>query len=510
MCGIVGVAAAFTMSVKDKDFFKDALFCDQLRGKDSTGIIAVPKDAADEVETFKKAYPAGDFMQLARARAMYDFNSDPRVLIGHNRAATKGLVVHENAHPFTHGNITMVHNGTLKQYAKLPGYTNYAVDSALLCRGISELGIQETVDRITGAYALVWWDAGDRTLNFLRNKERPLSIGNTVTGNNLYFASEMGMLEWISERQGIDLADVVSLTPDQHLKINVNGLAFSPVVTEVKKVATVIVRPVYTPPAQHGNKGGTVTSITAKEKLTRDAPPEVRPSPDENLQAHIYKFLPYKGDINLGVMKGITVTKAYMAVELHNTRIEDFIVGKYGFKVLSCVWAEKSGEWKVRGIGAGIVSEVTVTEKKPGGPDADAIRVEEDRRKKALEGIEERVSGLLQGVRLPKEGGFVPLHNDDLEADAFDSYGTTMDMYGDYTIPWEDDHSFDIAGPFGSQVTEKEFNQLTNCGCAVCCCDIDIVDAEDITWKDFQTPICAACEAEELFEREDSKSATIN
>ena len=200
MCGIVGRAGSLT--VKDEQFFKVLLLLDWFRGQDSTGVAAVTRRGA--VSTLKIS---DDPIMLMNH---VDFDSTivglvDAIWIGHNRASTIGATTRANAHPFTHGPITGVHNGTLEKDSleeireRLPEV--YGTDSETIFAHIAKYGVEDTVPRLSGAWALVWYDASDSSLNMIRNDQRPLYTCELKRGSNhlLTWASEHKMIVAASE-----------------------------------------------------------------------------------------------------------------------------------------------------------------------------------------------------------------------------------------------------------------------------------------------------------------------
>lgn len=225
MCGLV-FAGSNTMGTRDVDFFERLLYCDIIRGDHSTGVFAGYHHFAGEpyeIRIRKAAVPADVFIRASRkelgrgdskeslweevkvdkrknpANNTLTVTKHPKFLVGHNRYATMGEIVDSNAHPFQHGAVTLVHNGTLNNQSLLPDHTRFKVDSENVAHAINVEGIEETIKKLNGAYTLIWHDARDNTLNFLRNKDRPFHFAETTTGD-WFGASEEDMLMWLMER----------------------------------------------------------------------------------------------------------------------------------------------------------------------------------------------------------------------------------------------------------------------------------------------------------------------
>lgn len=173
MCGIVGLIGD-TSSIAARNMFKMMLFFDTIRGKDSTGVIRVESNG--EVSTVKDAVTAERFLEYRTVDNFLSPRNDAAALIGHNRAATVGGVNPNNAHPFTYGDITMVHNGTLRNEHVLTKYREFDVDSEMFTAEIDIQGLEKTISEVKGAYAIVYHDKRDNTVNILRNSERPLHM----------------------------------------------------------------------------------------------------------------------------------------------------------------------------------------------------------------------------------------------------------------------------------------------------------------------------------------------
>lgn len=227
MCGIVGFISNEKLKnwTNRRDFFKQALITDVIRGYHSTGVFGMfaknkHKGAA---VSYKKAVDPITFWDIREA-GQYLYNVDDfQCLFGHNRQATKGDVNHVNAHPFSHGPITGVHNGTLRSANGLKNFYDFDVDSEALIYNIAELGPEETFAKADGAFAVVWVDERDRTIHLIRNDERPLAIGRNEAGS-MFVASEKDMLKWIANRNYISFEEILVLKPGIEMIVDADNV----------------------------------------------------------------------------------------------------------------------------------------------------------------------------------------------------------------------------------------------------------------------------------------------
>lgn len=195
MCGIIGVFGQITH--KEETVFKQMLEVDSLRGRHSTGVVKVTYDGT--VSTKKKAVDGMDFVKLEGNWITQGTN---KVLIGHNRWATKGAVNDVNAHPFTHKHIHGVHNGTLTTQMGLKDQHKFEVDSDNIFYDIAHGSVEKTVPNLRGAFAIALYDELNSAVKVFRNSQRELAMATVNNGRTVIIASEYMMLEWVLMRNG--------------------------------------------------------------------------------------------------------------------------------------------------------------------------------------------------------------------------------------------------------------------------------------------------------------------
>jgi hypothetical protein len=199
MCGLVTVinkqANGFTNT--QLEVFEHLLYIDVVRGEDATGVFGITNGGA--VLIAKDSIQSADFLRTPEydkiRRRMW---GSGRALVGHNRKATRGAISDENAHPFwVKDEVILVHNGTM--YGDHKKHADVEVDSHAIAHVLHETtDVEEALNKINAAYALIWYDTRTKYLNFVRNSERPLHW--VETDDAWYITSEAAMLRYVVDR----------------------------------------------------------------------------------------------------------------------------------------------------------------------------------------------------------------------------------------------------------------------------------------------------------------------
>jgi len=216
MCGIVGVSGA--ISNKEKKAFQDMLIFSQVRGEHSTGVASVMSGNTGQTFMCKTI---GRPDQMIDYDKRYDKVVDygRKFILGHNRYATTGKISLKNAHPFNFENIVGCHNGTIPEYRLKElkkGPEDYGTDSETVLANINEYPLKDVFKRLGGAWAFVWHDRRDNSLNFYRNDQRDLYYCYSKDRKTLFWASEAGFLKAALARNGIEIGELFDVTPDFH------------------------------------------------------------------------------------------------------------------------------------------------------------------------------------------------------------------------------------------------------------------------------------------------------
>src|SRR5438552_12817080 len=190
------------------------------RGAESTGLALIRHGKEKELpEVYKDSLPASDFCRRPWVERAFHHMDDYSIAIGHTRSATRGLnLIAKNAHPFQYNFITLVHNGTIDNaYDIIPHLdrpNDVTVDSDIITLAMGRLGPKEdervVLYKLRGAFALVWHNTRDGSLNIARNDKKPLFFCYLKNENSMFWTSEYTLLCHLLERRGLKIEGKVS------------------------------------------------------------------------------------------------------------------------------------------------------------------------------------------------------------------------------------------------------------------------------------------------------------
>jgi len=251
MCGLVSVITKGKngFSQKEVEAFSQLLYIDQVRGRDGTGIIYNVKKNKAHVRTLKAAYKSSIFVETKEYKeAERTLFNESNFVIGHNRAATKGKINVDCTHPFREDHITLVHNGTLYEHNSLD--KDAVNDSHAICSSMAKIGYKETLKKIDGAFALIWFDTKERSLFLCRNIQRPLSIVECTTC--FIIASEPNMAQFVANRNSLKVIKTIEVEPKKVFKFNLEDMTKWE--EEAVEYRPFYIAPTHTAPTYEGDK----------------------------------------------------------------------------------------------------------------------------------------------------------------------------------------------------------------------------------------------------------------
>lgn len=227
MCGLVGVFG--NIGPKEKAAFKWLLIFDTVRGEHSTGVLSVGKN--HEINIYKElGVPANLFEKYAEEFPSGSYKQETTLLMGHNRFATQGKIIAENAHPFEFEHVVGAHNGTVSSWdsKNLHNQHLYEIDSQKIYSQLNFDGDTQSLwsvleDHAQSAASLSYWDKRDNSFNLLRNSQRPMYVSLSTDGKTLFYASEAWMLQVVLERVGLKASKPEATEVHNHYKFVARG-----------------------------------------------------------------------------------------------------------------------------------------------------------------------------------------------------------------------------------------------------------------------------------------------
>lgn len=519
MCGIVGFITNETKKweIDRSKFLRQGLIIDTLRGDDSTGVFAVGHEELykDDKSAFwlKKLGGGHEFVECADYyKSMYD-TEDYFAAIGHNRAATVGGVDTSTAHPFQVGPITLVHNGTLTSTFGLPSPMrsitikgkSIKVDSHAIAYNLAHHDTEEVLSKLNGAFALVWHDARDDTINVIRNSQRPLHMALSTQQDTLYMMSEAEMLFMLGRRLRLGLSNIYYPRPGQLLKYHKGSDLSKPEVKTIQ-LASDYYSGTYRGAHNYNRnrkqkKADKKASKGKKQGKDGESEGERRPlSPAPHLTDNTVFVGGYKREVPDLLQEALLEYDLMVEFrlpfvpqsKLRNKRsltITGKLDGKYE-AILYCQ-SQASGNlmdrtWTVRPVG--------VLERSSGGPlivvklvstvlMRDILTTDKGEKGRPDEPEKKYIGGVLH-ERAPGTQVYHPVREEKGTAQR-DDKGRGMLGYDNRRLP----------GPNGSTLTENEFRQWVSDGCMLCYCPITVEMAHDVIWpSNGEGVLCGDCD----------------
>jgi hypothetical protein len=216
MCGIWSILSKNKtgMFPSEQKLIKPLMLLTSLRGEHSTGIFNVTNRFKENRLYYTQMKEVGNPFRLIYEKGFQDIvdpdvDNDLLALVGHGRHATKGTINKENAHPFQSKHIVLIHNGTITSGLTVP---EKGTDSEEICKYLATHdNLQDFIDNVRGAYALIWFNTNDLTINYLRNYQRPLHYMETA--NAIIHASDKETLSYLTQKHNLFTTEAIKEVP---------------------------------------------------------------------------------------------------------------------------------------------------------------------------------------------------------------------------------------------------------------------------------------------------------
>jgi glucosamine--fructose-6-phosphate aminotransferase (isomerizing) len=232
MCGIVG----YIGNIPAKSLLVEGLKRLEYRGYDSAG-LAVLGDEGLDVE--RAVGRVANLEAKLESRAGFDGTLG----IAHTRWATHGAVTETNCHPHTDnaGNICLVHNGIIENYAALRtvlgerGHEFHTeTDTEVLACLISEFyegdleaAVKAALKEVTGAYAIAVLCTQEPDVLVCARKGGPLMVG-VGSGEYVVASDPSAIVAHTNRAFALDDYNVVRLTRDSIRTSTIHNKAVTP------------------------------------------------------------------------------------------------------------------------------------------------------------------------------------------------------------------------------------------------------------------------------------------
>ncbi len=239
MCGIVG----YTGKKQAYPIILKGLKRLEYRGYDSSG-VALLKNGI--LNVYKKK---GKVIELEES--LFGETLDATIGIGHTRWATHGEPSDKNAHPHTsaNGNIAMIHNGIIENYALIKsdllkkGYSfKSETDTEVLLNFIEDIqknnncSIEEALrialKRVTGAYCILLIEKNNPDTIIAARKGSPLVIG-IGKGEHFLASDASPIIEYTKEVVYVNDYELAIVKPDELILKNLGNETITPYITKL-------------------------------------------------------------------------------------------------------------------------------------------------------------------------------------------------------------------------------------------------------------------------------------
>jgi len=403
---------------------------------------------------FKRALTSSDFLELSTTKKIINDNNNV-FLMGHNRHATFGAHTTENTHPFVNEEITLFHNGTLSSHSSLTPGKTFGVDSDAVSYILSQsTNKAESLGQLKGAYALVWYDENEESINFARNEDRSFYFGYIKNSKSLLYSSEKGLISWLAERNNIEIEKIeplaigklVSIFLDSEKKVKV--IPFTPYTAPTTVYSGYYSKGVTPTVKMEGVSTGDIIMVYAASWNSYNNANPVNATKYGYLKCH------YKDDIYFNVSGISEKDKSKYLDKNYTFKITAITDAKAGY---GTIIKELTDEEYV----ANKLKEIDTIEK-------DKVITIQSKKEEIKKGdLKDYVKNTLEKI------GFTKLTKEELE-------------YTDYSL---------VKGPGSTYISETDFLKRVQGGCSNCTDDILIMDAENTVWDYEGNPYCPECAA---------------
>ncbi|MCL2091651.1 MAG: glutamine--fructose-6-phosphate transaminase (isomerizing) [Micrococcales bacterium] len=221
MCGIVGYVGGGPASGRPLEVAVEGLRRLEYRGYDSAGVAVVTDQG---LQTAKKAGKLGNLVAEIDAHPL-----DPgTAAIGHTRWATHGAPTDANAHPHVSGDLALIHNGIVENFATLKAallaegdefasetdteVVAHLLDHAYAATGDLTAAMRQVVAQLDGTFTLLAVHAAQPGVVVGARHDSPLVVG-LGDGENYLGSDVAAFIARTNQAMELGQDEIVTITP---------------------------------------------------------------------------------------------------------------------------------------------------------------------------------------------------------------------------------------------------------------------------------------------------------
>lgn len=208
ICGLFGFVGK--PSKDTWDTIKRLAILNEIRGKDSAGVAVI---SGKKPRLLKQAIPATEFFNKPEVADFCQTKQGEqfKIIIGHTRAATRGAVTTDNAHPFLRNSVIFAHNGMISNFDQLQVKykTSYQVDSEIIGHVLDTYEKPEdALGKLSGYFVVPYVMRGRTDTLCLANHGGMLAFGQK--GGQLYYSSNIYHLKDALDKRDFVISETVT------------------------------------------------------------------------------------------------------------------------------------------------------------------------------------------------------------------------------------------------------------------------------------------------------------
>lgn len=196
------------------------------RTTDVNAVFASRFDKPDYLERYKNLYTETCNTFGTKSKTVGSF-------IAHGRFSTNSKTL-DCTHPFTDGNLTMIHNGVVSDVAEVPIKTETANDSEIIFQYWKRGGMTNVAEYVSGYYALAIQE-GLNILHIVKDSTARLHMAYSPVLESLVFATTREILIELNKAMKWKLGAIEVVKNNTHVTFKGNNVEMQSSFTPIEK-----------------------------------------------------------------------------------------------------------------------------------------------------------------------------------------------------------------------------------------------------------------------------------